>query len=60
MKIKEVVLKKETYKLEKFGTLSSTKELIVTGNENNSLYNRNVFVCIYFCAGIHVLCITRC
>ena len=61
MKIKEVVLKKETYKLEKLELyFSSTKELIVRGKENNRLYNTDVFVCIYFCACIHVLCINIC
>ena len=41
-------------------SLSSTKELIATGKENNSLYNMDIFVCIYFCAHIHVLCINIC
>ena len=51
MKIKEVILKRKTYKLKKFRTISSTKELIVTDKENNSLYNIDLF-CAYI--SVHV------
>ena len=44
--------------LKRFEAISlNISELIATIEENNSLYNIDILVYIYFCVCIHVLCI---
>ena len=58
-KVKKIKNKKIRVSFPKKGERTSkykiNRELIVTGKENNNLFNIDIFVCIYFCACIHVL-----